>query len=142
MESEAARYQCYTGTADHRLYCARLQHEEWSYSELGKMGAGLLDSEEDYTGLGVIDRRNGKRVYLSTPIDPRNDHRLSHHEIFRGEEKSGTWTWEPITSGSTKDNLRPLIAHLPNGQDLLLWMAGTYEHQTDYATEIRSMILP
>ena len=84
MADEAARYQCLVGTADHRLFYARLHNEVGQSEQLAAMGAGLLDTEEDYTGLGVIDAEDGQRVYISTPIDPRTGDALAHHELFCG----------------------------------------------------------
>ena len=129
------------GTADHRIYFAAYRNGEWQYQELAKMGAGLLDTEEDYTGLGVIDLQHGRQVYISTPIDPRNDSKLAHHEIFCGEcgADNGSWTWSAITQDSSADNLRPLLPHLANGSSLLLWLQGRYVHQTHYATTVQAL---
>ena len=131
------------GTADHRIYFATYHDGQWQYQELAKMGAGLLDTEEDYTGLGAIDQQHGRRVYISTPIDPRNDTKLAHHEIFCGEcdVDSGTWSWTAITQNSNADNLRPLLPSLANGSSLLLWLQGRYVHQTHYSTTVQALPL-
>ena len=125
------------GTSYHRLFFAELVEGRWKTTELAKLGAGLLDSEEDYTGLGVIDRKDGNTLYISTPIDPRNDPRLPHHELFKGVRNTeDDWEWSEVTSDSEADNLRPQLAHLPDGTRRLFWVHGTYEHQTHYSTGI------
>ena len=138
MGSEEARQQCLRGTADHRLHFAEFVNGKWQSEELARMGAGLLDTEEDYTGLGVIDTAHGKRVYISTPICPTSGDTLSHHEIFCGEKQGNGWIWQAVTKSSDADNLRPLLARLPANDHLLLWLHGSYRHQTDYATEVQA----
>jgi len=133
------------GTADHRLHLAELQSGTWQSYELAKMGAGLLDTEEDYTGLGVIDRRTGATIYISTPIDPRNGTLLPNHEIFCATVGTGAgWpvcSWDKVTGGLEKDSLRPQLAFLNDGKALLLWLSGTYRHQTDYDTKVLVQVI-
>jgi hypothetical protein len=110
------------------------------------MGAGLLDTEEDYTGLATLDPKNPQRIFISTPIDPSTQKHLEHHEIFCGvfgknQNGDDAWQWSAITKNSTSDNLRPLIHALPDGRSALLWLQGNYEHQTHYATTAQARIL-
>jgi len=126
------------GNADHRLFHARFDGAAWHTTELAKMGPGLWDSEEDYTGLGVIDPVDGRTVYVSTPIDPRSGAALPHHELFEGQASAdrSQWTWTPITEASQVDHLRPQLALLDQDNALLLWLRGTYDSQHRYAQAV------
>ncbi|MCC5829643.1 MAG: BNR-4 repeat-containing protein [Phycisphaeraceae bacterium] len=126
------------GDADHRLFYARLDGDRWRTTELCRMGPGLYDSEEDYTGLGAIDPRDGRTVYISTPIDPRDDTPLAHHELFEGmtRDSGKTWTWSPVTEASTVDNLRPRLVRLNDGRAMLLWLRGAYRTMHDFDLKV------
>ncbi|MCK4627582.1 MAG: hypothetical protein KAT56_01190, partial [Sedimentisphaerales bacterium] len=45
-------------------------------------------------------------------------------------------TWQPITSNSTEDNLRPIVPANHPGQTFVLWMRGSYETYKKYNTSI------
>lgn len=122
------------GDADHRLFVAAFDGAKWQTNEIARMGPGLHPDQEDYTGLGAIDRRDGRTLYVSTHIDPRNGATLAHHEIFRGvADASATgWNWAPITESSGTDNLRPQLAILGHETAVLLWLRGSYPHQRQY----------
>jgi hypothetical protein len=126
--------QSLPGNADHRLFLARFDGSEWQSSELAKMGPGLWDYEEDYTGLGAFDPADGRTVYVSTPIDPRDGKELDHHELFKGNasEDYTVWTWIPVTECSDEDQLRPRLAVLGPNRALLVWLRGTYGSQHNY----------
>lgn len=129
------------GDADHRLFFGQLHQGQWSIVELAKMGEGLHSVEEDYTGLGAIDPRQDGRVFVSTPIDPRDGRRLSHHEIFlaKREKKEDDWEWVPVTENSDADNLRPQLATFADGRAVLLWLRGIYGHQISYRQCLMAM---
>ena len=122
------------GDNDHRLFYARLEGEVWHSTELARMGEGTHPGEQDYTGLGCIDRRDGNTVYVSTAFDPRDDRKLPQRELFKGvtEDQGATWTWSPVTENSPKDNLRPQLAVLNAKQAVLLWLHGTYHNAMKY----------
>lgn len=122
------------GDADHRLHLARFDGRQWHAQELAEMGGGLHDAEEDYTGLGAIDPIDGRTIYISTPIDPRDRRALSHHEIFRARRDGDDqpWSWTPMTEHSDVDNLRPRLARLGPDRAWLLWLRGSYPHQREY----------
>lgn len=122
------------GDNDHRLFFGRFDGSSWSTSELAPMGEGLNWYQEDYTGLGSVDPRDGRTVYVSTPIDPRTGARLPHHEIFRAQRgrHGGVWHWSSFTSNSTTDNLRPQLLPLDNDRVMLLWLHGSYDHPHEF----------
>jgi hypothetical protein len=106
------------------------------------MGARLYGSEQDYTGLGALDPRDPNIVYVSTPIDPRDESDLGVHEIFKGSTSDGgaTWTWTPITFNSEMDNLRPTVPVWDADHTALVWMRGTYRSMFDYDLDIVAII--
>ena len=92
--------------------------------------------EQDYTGLGALDPNNPKRVYISTPIDPRDGENTGVPEIYRGKLKSGQWHWRVITLGSSVDNLRPIMPESNARNRVLLWMRGTYNCASSYDLDV------
>jgi hypothetical protein len=127
---------------DHRFFHAVLEEGTWHWEQLCQAGPKLIDHEEDYTGGGVIDRRDPFCVYISTPIDPRDGKVLANHEIFRGQRQGTAWEWGPITFHSTSGNFRPVIAAVPDQPSTLLWWKGAYRSSQDYDTSIVGIMLP
>jgi hypothetical protein len=113
---------------DHAFLYIRYDGSEWSYSYLSKAGKKLYGSEQDYTGLGSLDPNDPGVLYISTPIDPRDDSDLGVHEIFKGvsSDNGETWEWSPVTENSTRDNLRPFVPYWDEYNTALLWWRGTY----------------
>jgi hypothetical protein len=58
---------------------------------------------------------------------------IRHHEIWRGDtdDRGATWSFTPVTTDSTADNLRPMM---PEGADepILVWLRGNYRTYTDF----------
>ncbi|GIE97682.1 BNR-4 repeat-containing protein [Paractinoplanes rishiriensis] len=124
---------------DHRFFYAHLAPGgTWQVTQLAKAGHGLLPHEQDYTGLAAIDPNNLNIVYVSTPLDPRDDTPLRHHEIFQGRttDAGKSWTWTPITENSGADNFRPIVA--PGAADLspLLWFRGSMTASQHYRCQV------
>lgn len=126
------------GYNDHRFFYARFDGSQWNVHELAKAGARLYTNEQDYTGLVALDPHDPDTLYMSTPIDPRNDADLGVHEIFKGVTGDGgaTWSWTPITFNSTVDNLRPIVPIWDDQHTALVWMQGTYFSQVNYDLKI------
>ena len=122
------------GDADHRLFFARFDGHAWRSEELAPMGEGLNPHQEDYTGLATVDPRDGLTVYVSTPFDPRDGARLPCHEIFRARrpKHDAPWSWSAVTSGSSRNNLRPQLVERAPDRRTLLWLRGTYGHPHHY----------
>lgn len=122
------------GDSDHRLWYARFDGSSWSTQELSKMGAGLNWWQEDYTGLGTVDPRDGLSVYVSTPFDPRSGERAGHYELWRARRPchGSAWAWTPLTPGADVDHLRPQLVLLDERRPLLAWLRGVYSHPHTY----------
>lgn len=133
-----------SGLDDRRFFYGRLTGTKWKVRQLAKAGPALWDREQDYTGLGAIDPADLDTLYLSTPIDPRTGARTAHHELYRGRTGDGgtTWGWEPITTDSPVDNLRPIVVPGVPGRTVLLWFRGTMTRSQHYATEVVARISP
>ena len=60
------------------------------------------------------------------------------HEICAGAtcDNGATFTWTPVTAGSTVDNIRPVVPKWDADHTALLWMQGTYTSAQNYAMEI------
>jgi hypothetical protein len=130
------------GYNDHRFWYARYDGKRWHVHPLAKAGARLYPSEQDYTGLVALDPHDSNTVYVSSPIDPRNEALLGVHEIFRGATTDGgsSWTWSPITFNSQVDNLRPVVPVWDGDHTALIWMRGTYRSMHDYDLDIVGLI--
>jgi len=131
-----------TNFSDHRFFYARYDGSGWRVHPLARAGACLWAAEQDYTGLAALNPNNVNEVYASTTVDPRDGARLGVHEIFRGVTADGgaTWTWTPLTWGSTVDNLRPTVAIWDTGDTAVLWFRGTMSRSQHYACAIVGIV--
>ncbi len=113
---------------DHRFIYCRYDGSKWSYTYLGKAGAKMYSSEQDYVGLGALHPDDPSTIYLSMPFDPRDDANLGVREIFKGvtADNGATWSWTPITRNSVRDNFRPIVPAWDKNNTALLWWRGTY----------------
>src|SRR5262249_1149468 len=106
--------------------------------------ARLWEHEQDYVGGGSVDPQDPNVVYISAPIDPRDQSKLAKHEIFKGMTPDGgsTWSWVPITRNSSRDNLRPIVPQWNSDRTALLWFRGTARRSQDYVTQVVGIIEP
>ena len=125
-------------------YYSRWTGKEWQKRFIAHAGRPLYAAERDYAGGICIDPQNPNVIYVSsnaaepfdlsstTDIQLRSNER---YELFRGITSDGglTFTWSPITTNSTIDNLRPYV---PRGASTLLWLRGTYRSYTSYACAV------
>ncbi|NQT27006.1 T9SS type A sorting domain-containing protein [candidate division KSB1 bacterium] len=113
---------------NHAFLYSRYDGQMWTTSYLSKAGKKLYWSEQDYTGLGALDPNDPNTIYISTPLDPRDDADLEVHEIFKGvtSDNGATWSWALITENSTRDNMRPIVPDWDGDNTALLWWRGTY----------------
>ena len=123
---------------DHRYHYARWNGRGWQTEEITCAGERLYREEIDYTGLGVIDPRDPKIVYISTNVDPSSGERLPHRELFKGRRECGGWSWHPLTQDSPSDNLRPVIATCGQ-RAFLLWLRGIYRSYTDFTQSLLTL---
>ena len=81
---------------DHRFLYARFDGTAWRVHRLAKAGGPLWPGEQDYVGGAAVDPQDRNIVYISVPIDPRDDAALAKHEIFKGvtSDDGATWGWD------------------------------------------------
>lgn len=137
-------YATFPEENDHRYRYACWDGERWSDHEICAAGSWFpkptLDSRGRryyvyYSGGVTLDHDDPSVVYLSREID-------AIHEIERWTTPDGGRTWEsaPVTCGSSKDNVRPVVPRgRTDGGPGLIWMHGEYEHYTLYDTSLRMM---
>lgn len=130
-----------SGGEDMRYFYARWTGAAWQVNQLAYAGTRLYAPEVDYTGLGILHPYRDDEVYISTDADPLTGRPLissadgkRHREIFKGttRDDGATWKWTPVTSNSTRDNLRPIIPSGDPQTSLLLWLRGTFTAYTNY----------
>jgi hypothetical protein len=131
-----------TNFNDHRFFYSRFNGSKWNTHQVAKGGARLWNSEQDYIGGGSVDPQNPNIVYISTPIDPRDDKKTPKHEIFKGVTADGgaTWKWTPITQNSTLDNLRPIVPQWKSDRTALLWLRGNMRRSQDDDMQVVGII--
>jgi hypothetical protein len=132
-----------TDTPDLRLLYARYDGSTWKTTYLDKAGPKLYSSEQDYTGLGALDPDDPTTIYISSPIDPRDDSTsVGKREIWRGTtcDNGATFTWTPVTSKSTKDNFRPVVPKWDASHTALLWIRGSYTSAQSYDSDVVGII--
>jgi hypothetical protein len=116
----------------------------WETFEIGFAGRPLFEAEAHYAGGIALDPADPSHVVLSTDVDPvtGNDLPSGRHELFDAVTTDGgvTWTFTPITQGSTEDNLRPVVPDPSTTARSLLWMRGAYRSFNDYDTEVVSIV--
>ena len=142
--SDAERFDRVRPVVDHRFVYGRLHGDTWSIHPLADAGAGLLPHEQDYTGLVAIDPYDVDRVFVSTPIDPRDGVRTPHHELYEGRtaDAGATWAWTAITTDSDVDNFRPIVAVGDPTRTPLLWFRGTMTASQHFRCEVVLRQLP
>jgi len=128
---------------DHRYHYARWDGKAWQDSELCAGGRwfpqtkpGDTEREPHYSSGLALDPADPSIVYLTRPVN-------GVHELEKWSTADGgrTWRSEPVTSGSTHDNVRPYVVmnHQPDGPTVL-WqnLSGRYVHYTDYRCSLKA----
>lgn len=143
LDAEGRPYGVFTARVnndamDHRFLFARFDGMKWRVNDVAAAGGYLATSEDDYTGLAALDPSNPARLFISTKVDPRTSVATSHYEIYEGVTTNGAeaWSWRPITTGSTVDNLRPIVPQWDRDHTALLWLRGAYTAYTDYDLDV------
>ncbi|CAN5262863.1 hypothetical protein BH09ACT11_BH09ACT11_10920 [soil metagenome] len=129
------------GLLDHRFFYATWAAGRWRALQIARAGAALYEAEGDYTGLAAIDPSRTRRIYISTPVDPRSAEPTEHHEIYRGvtSDRGRSWQWTAVTWNSASDNLRPVVP-VWRGRHAVLWLRGTYTTQHDYDLRVVGLV--
>ncbi len=134
-------YAVFPTEDDHRYEYARWRDGEWKTTELVEGGPAFprrgngVSREQYYSGGIALDHSNPDVVFLSRLVD-------GVYEIERWEttDRGDTWTSLAVTSGSTFDNVRPVVPlHRSPGDPLVLWMSGVYYRYDIFGTGIRHM---
>jgi hypothetical protein len=133
---------------NHRIAYSRFDGTKWTSTYLVRGGRTLYANqsnandnwwEEDYLGGAALDPDDPHVVYVSTPIDPRDDETTYDvHEIWKGVtcDDGATFTWTPVTMNSPHENLRPAVPKWDTKNTALLWFRGNYQTAQMYDAEV------
>ncbi len=130
-------------------YYARWTGTKWQRRFIAQAGRGLYDYENDYGGGMTIDPEDPRVVYIASnaanpfelgdidignvPLGPNE-----RYEIWRGFTADGglTFTWQPVTTNSFTDNLRPIVPENHGRARHVLWFSGTYPTFRTFSTRV------
>lgn len=121
--------------AKHRILYSRFDGTKWTATYLVRGGRTLYRNrsdwwEEDYLGGAALDPDNPHVIYVSTPVDPRDDTTVyPNHEIWKGVtcDNGATFKWEPLTMNSEHENLRPAVPKWDGRNSVVAWFRGNYQ---------------
>jgi hypothetical protein len=132
---------------DLEYYFAHFNGSSCQVSRMGYAGNPLYSGQPNYAGLITLDPYDPNKAYISANVDPSTDAPLGHYQIFEGtsSDNGATWDWTQLTSSTSVDNVRPIIAYGDDNQlgsdaEALLWMQGTYTSYTNYNTNIVGLV--
>jgi hypothetical protein len=126
---------------DHRYHYACWDGSQWQDHEICAAGkwfpetpAGKTEPEPHYSGGIVLDPVDATTVYLSRQVNG-----IFEIERWTTPDAGKTWRSRPMTSGSSRNNVRPFVVRdHPAGQPFVLWMSAIrYIHYTDFRTAIK-----
>ncbi len=138
-------YTLYLSNDDHRYRMASWNGKRWIDREVAYGGKCLYTAESSYTGLIALDPVDPTKVAISTDVDPGTGKDLGgQHEIYvakvDADDNIHSIRWKPITAGSDKRNLRPIIV-AGDGYQVLVWLRGDYETYKKYDCDIVGLVL-
>lgn len=142
-------YAVFRSDTDHRYWYSRWNGEAWESREITAGGSwfpqteqGAVEREPFYSGGLILDHADPANVYLSRPVNG-----VFEIEHWRTPDHGATWESTAITAGSSRNNVRPVLARdmrsVPGARSggqsgpLLLWMHGDYVHFTRYETALK-----
>jgi hypothetical protein len=134
-------YVTINSASDRRYRYATWTGSAWSDHEITPAGPTFVKhgkSSSNYSAGVVLDHADPSTVYLSRPV-------ADAWEIERWHTGDGgaTWTSAPITSGSSADNVRPVVPRNEPAEAMkVLWMSGTYAGYTSYHASLLGMLGP
>jgi autotransporter-associated beta strand protein len=126
-------------------YYATWTGTNWQKQFIAQAGRPLYDGQPDYGGGICLDVQNPNTIYLSSdaanPFDLSSTTNVAlgaNYEIWKGVTTNGglTFAWQPITAGSTVDNLRPYVPRVFGGEPCVLWFRGSYTSYTSFNCSI------
>jgi hypothetical protein len=138
-------YSVYLSNEDHRYRLASWNGEQWHDREIAYAGTCLYQRESSYTGLLTLDPFDPSNVYISTDVNQSTGKELNgKHEIFYAKignkDDISSIKWQPLTSDSEHDNLRPMMI-TGEGYKVLAWLYGPWNTYTDYDVDVVGMVL-
>ena len=144
-ERQHIGYTLYLSNDDHRYRLASWNGEGWNDREVAYAGKCLYLDETSYTGLITLDPSDPTSVYISSDVDPTSGRDLGgSHEVYHAkvnaDDSSETIEWEPVTSGFSVRNIRPMVVS-GQGRKVVLWLRGPWNTYKDYQSDIVGMIL-
>ena len=118
----------------HRYEYARWTGSHWATHPIAEAGGPITTAtvERWYSGGVALDHGDPSTVHASVQEG-------GHHEIVRFTTADGGKTWQrtAVTSGSSTDNVRPVVPRgQPQGVHQVLWMRGLYDRYQDFRTAI------
>jgi len=128
----------------HRIAYSRFDGTKWTSTYLVRGGRTLYRNmsdwwEEDYLGGAALDPDDPSVIYVSTPIDPRDDTTdLGNHEIWKGVtcDDGATFNWIPMTMNSPNENLRPVVPKWDAQNSGVFWFRGSYQTAQMYDADV------
>ncbi|HEY4329675.1 MAG TPA: BNR-4 repeat-containing protein, partial [Phycisphaerae bacterium] len=136
---------------DLRYYFARFDGRDWHSREIAHAGTTIYMGESNYAGLAAIDNFDPYTLFISANSDPVIGTALKstadgkrHFEIFQGTstDQGQTFTWQPLTSNSPVDNIRPLVPLRSSPRRILLWLRGTMTTYKNFDLDIVGILDP
>lgn len=133
--------------SNHRYYYARWNGSQWLVRNMGPGGrwfpqtpANTSEREPHYSGGIILNPQDPSEAFLSRPPNGTVGG-VFEIERWVTSDLGATWTTQAVTSGSNRNNIRPIVPWPANGQRharrLLFWMHGDYIHYTNYSTGIK-----
>lgn len=120
----------------HSYRYARWTGTHWLDRKLVDAGPHI-DADPSYSAGMTIDHSNANVVYLSIMVNGRFElERWQTHDLGK------SWTRAPVTTDSTRDNLRPVVPRGISGDRALLWTWGSYRYYKDYSDLVVMMRAP
>lgn len=120
-------YAVILSARDHRYRYAAWDGGRWRDRELATAGPAL-SGNPTYSAGAALDYADPSIAYLS-----RFDVSGGRYELERWEKRGG-WRRRPVTGGSSRDNLRPVVPRGLPPLRAVLWLQGFYASYRDLAS--------